>query len=477
MIADELLKKTAMMLSYLMGWDFPPDRWNDLNRGIIATAKDLGIKSTPDAISTWLSTVSWNQKEIELLTTHLTVGETYFFREKAGLEVFQKQIIPELIKLRQGNDQFLRIWCAGCCSGEEPLTIAILLNELIPDIQNWSITILATDINRVFLKKAQTGIYTPWSFRETPQSLKNRYFSQAGPNWQINSRIRDMVSFEFLNLAGNQYPSADNNTNNMDVIFCRNVLMYFTPHQIIQAANRFYDSLTENGWLITSAVEMNDEYFTKFDKIRLEQSVFYCKVPATATAASSIVSLPRTKPAGNKVIEFRKGAVRRSKPEQSFVAGKPSASGFSPVKNEEIPDLNEIRTLLEKKQYQRCIDHCHTWVAKMDIYPEICMMLIKSYANLGNLSEAIKWGDKLLLMVNPGADAYNLVATILLENNSPELAESLLKRALFLDPHNLLSHLLMGNIAQREGRKSSAVKHFQNVNELLAKGLSTTHER
>lgn len=466
MIADKLLDKTAMMLSNLIGWDFPPGRWNDLDRGIAATAKDLGIKSTPEAISTWLTSTLWDEKELELLASHLMVGETYFFREKAGLEVFQTQIIPELIKERQGKDQYLRIWCAGCCTGEEPYTLAMILKEIIPDLDNWSITLLATDINRNFLKKARTGVYTSWSFRETQQTAINRYFSKVGQHWQINSEIKEMVSFEFLNLAEDQYPSAKSNTENMDVIFCRNVLMYFTPHQIRQVASRFHQSLTENGWLLTSAVEMNDDFFPAFTAVRLEQGIFYRKVPATATIPA-IADVPGPKPGEKNIIKFRKGSVYQDKHTRSTVTGKPAAPCTTIIKKTESPDLGEIRVLFNRKQYKPCIDNCLLWLAARNPDREIYTMLVKSQANMGNLSEAKLWGEKLLLLDRPGADEYYLMSAIQMEDHHPEQAESTLKRALYIDPHHLLSHFLMGNIAQRQGKTSVAGKHFQNVKDLL----------
>ena len=187
MISQQHLHKIRLAVADIFGWNLKEDLLGDLERGLLETARELGIIETTSEIEKWLKNISWTKKELDILSTHLTVGETYFFREEAWLDVFKDQIIPEIIRNRTGKDQSIRIWSAGCCSGEEPYSLAILLNEIIPDLQSWNITILGTDINRIFLAKAERGNYTSWSFRETSQLRRNRFFSQTGDSWQIDS--------------------------------------------------------------------------------------------------------------------------------------------------------------------------------------------------------------------------------------------------------------------------------------------------
>lgn len=465
MIPEDILHKTSLMLASLLGWDFPQNRRNELERGILATARELGIKETSDAIISWLVVNQWESRDLNILASYLTVGETYFFREKTGLEVFQKQIIPGILKERQGKDQYLRIWSAGCCSGEEPYTLAILLHEIIPDFQNWRITILATDINHNFLKKAQAGIYTPWSFRETSQTIKNKYFTCTGKNWEIIPEIKKMITFAALNLAKDQYPSELNNTHNMDVLFCRNVLMYFTPEQISLVAQRFYRSLSENGWLITSAVEMNNDYFSDFVSLSLEQGIFYRKITKTTGALIS----PNLKTLIGKVSRSGKTVLaRKPKPTRSLTPISTSTGAVPELKEGHPSSRKEIQILYEKGQYQLCVELCLTLLKKKPLESAILTLLVKSYANMGNLTDARKWGEKLLSQDEFSVDSYYLVATILMEENETTMAESILKRALYLDPHHILSHFLMGNITNRLGKKHLSAKHFQNVKELLS---------
>ena len=225
MFSDATLQNASLMVASHLGLHFPRNRWSDLERAVRMAARELGVNETDQGISGWLSGDPMTSRELEVISNYLTVGETYFFREKPGLDAFQKHIIPEIIRERQGKEQYLRIWSAGCCTGEEPYTLAIILKETIPDLNNWKVTLLATDTNSHFLSKAKEGIYGSWSFRETSPPAKSRYFLPAGRDWEIIPEIQKMVTFSSLNLAKDEYPSALNNTHAMDVIFCRNVLM------------------------------------------------------------------------------------------------------------------------------------------------------------------------------------------------------------------------------------------------------------
>ena len=434
MISEKTLQETSLKVTNLLGLDFSASRRVDLERGIFAAAHDLGINETIPEIEEWLSKNNFTPHEIKILTQKLTVGETYFFREKASLEVFQKKIIPIILQERRGKEQYLRIWSAGCCSGEEPYTLAILLSEMIPDLENWNITILATDINHQFLKKAQTGIFSQWSFRETPQNIKQRYFTPNGNDWEIIPEIKNMVTFSLLNLAEDQYPSAQTNTFGIDVIFCRNVLMYFSPDHIKMAVQRFFHSLIDKGWLITSAVELNDDYFSPFANVPIEKGVFYRKVPKTKPHINHAASGSLNE----KRIKLNKHAdLTKTKKKSSPVHRNPLVFNESPSIGKEISDL------FDKGLYQQCADKCLTTINKEVSDPNILIFLIKSLANIGKLTEAREFGEKLLAQNRMTADSFYLLATILIEENEMEMAESMLKRALYLDPHHLLSHFQM----------------------------------
>ena len=120
------------------------------------------------------------EPQIEVLARHLTVGETYFFRDKTSFDFLEKRVLPELLAFRRNAGRYLRIWSAGCCSGEEPYSIAILLTRMIADPKDWNVSILGTDINRLFLEKGVCRCLRDWSFRDTPNWVREGFFTRTG---------------------------------------------------------------------------------------------------------------------------------------------------------------------------------------------------------------------------------------------------------------------------------------------------------
>jgi len=198
-----------------MGLHFPRERWDDLQRGLAGAAQEFGQKDAAACID-WLLSAPPTKGQLQVLANHLTIGETYFFRDQPTLEALAEHILPPLIRARRGRERRLRIWSAACCSGEEPYTLAILLHELLPDLTDWHVTITATDINARFLHKAAEGIYGDWSFRGAPAWLRSRYFKRtADGRYAIVPEIKRLVRFAHLNLVEDVYPSPATETHAM----------------------------------------------------------------------------------------------------------------------------------------------------------------------------------------------------------------------------------------------------------------------
>ena len=132
------------------------------------------------------------RQERELLTVRCTTGESYFFRDPEQIDLLATKLLPELIA-RRADQRTLRIWSAGCASGEEAYSLAMLVDELAPRLAGWQVLILGTDINREALQKARRGLYREWSFRALSPSRRQHYFQPHGDQWQISQRLRDMV--------------------------------------------------------------------------------------------------------------------------------------------------------------------------------------------------------------------------------------------------------------------------------------------
>ena len=171
-LSPHLLALLSQFIGSRMGLHFPQERWGDLASGIASAAREQGLRDA-EAYVQWLLSSPLMRTDIENLARHLTVGETYFFREKRSFDILEEQVLPELIRLHRSVDMRLRIWSAACCTGEEPYSIAMLLDMMIPDLSDWNVTILATDINPRFLEIASAGAYGEWSFRAIPRGSGN----------------------------------------------------------------------------------------------------------------------------------------------------------------------------------------------------------------------------------------------------------------------------------------------------------------
>jgi len=252
---------------------------NDIRRKEIARHLEKIQKGKQDYLAT-LQDAPMSHDLWQDVIRIATIGETYFFRNAAHFQALRYHILPMLIAQRRAKGTlFLRLWNAGCATGEEPYSLAILLRELIPDIERWSIMLLATDLNTHFLKLASRGQYTSSAFRnETPDYVAGRWFEQTAPRtYHIKPEVKQMVTFAPLNLISDAYPSLVNSTAGVDLIMCRNVTIYFERAETIAVVNRFYKALGQEGWLIVGHAEPQPVVYDAFKTQYFDRAVLYRK--------------------------------------------------------------------------------------------------------------------------------------------------------------------------------------------------------
>jgi len=215
------------------------------------------------------------EPEFSELLNLLTTTETYFFRNRQQLQSFEEEVVPAVLKKKQAAGvAHLHLWSAGCSSGEEPYTLAMMLLETIPEIQRWKIAIVGTDINTQVLARAKEGVYTARSLRETPHKYKTKYFTREHEKYRICDQVKQMVSFRTGNLLDEHETSL---IQNLDCIFCRNVLIYFDLESSKAVVNRFYERLARNGYLFLGHSESLYRITNIFKLVRLQHSLVYYK--------------------------------------------------------------------------------------------------------------------------------------------------------------------------------------------------------
>ena len=410
----ELLAAVSQSVEAQLGLHYPPERWGDLERGLRGAATDLGFESM-EKCARELALARLGREQIDSLAAHLTVGETYFFRDPAVFEALASHVIPALVEERRGCAKRLRIWSAGCCTGEEPYSIAIALRRAIPDLDDWQITILATDINPRFLHKAVAGVYGQWSFRGVPAETRDAWFRRTpAGQFEILPAIRKMITFSCLNLVEDTYPSLANNTNAMDLIFCRNVLMYFSQEQMRKVVANLRLSLVQSGRLVVSATDASREFFGEFVPAGIPGITLYRK-EAPAPLPEIIPLLPLAVP------------VPLSEPLPPPRAERRAAPVPPPDHGAEARRL----------------------------------------ANEGRLAESLAACDRALAADKLVAAHHYLRGVILQEQAALDEASASLKRALYLDPDFVIAHFALGHLLLRQGRSREAARCFANARSLL----------
>ncbi len=204
----------------------------------------------------------------------LTTNETYFFRESFQLAAFTDEIIPELIRVKSARgNRTLRIWSAGCSTGEEPYTIAMLLRDM-PALRGWKIEIIGTDISQRVLQHARRGVYTKSSFRATEECYIKRFFYEYDSGLKVTDDIREMVTISHLNLFDKTRMMM---LGKMDLIFCRNVIIYFDLAAKKRVVEEFHRSLNDGGFLLLGHSESLMNVTTLFTLRHFKNDMIYQK--------------------------------------------------------------------------------------------------------------------------------------------------------------------------------------------------------
>ncbi len=369
-------------------------------------------------------------KEIptELLTpiaNILTINETYFFRE-SNIYPLLKSYIDNITKIDSKRE--IKIWSAGCSSGEEPFSIAIFIKENYPQNIVNRVKIIGSDISEKSLNKAAKGTYSKWSFRDVKTEVINKYFHQNNGEFQILDSIKEMVIFKNFNLISNNYPDYGKGLFDLDIILCRNVLMYFSEESMVQISNKFFNSLLLNGILITSAVEMNDTIFNKFSRDINNGAIFYRK--------------------GNMELQLKKIAVKDIE--------------------QNLNKLHPTKTHNPKELYPIKLNNNRIEPTNKSVNLK-SLNYIRDLANRGELDIAI---NELNLLIENGrveSNIYYLYALVLSEKKEAYKALEMCQKALYLDNNNLEALILAGFLHMECNQKEKAIKCFQSSLKIMEK--------
>ena len=199
----------------------------------------------------------------------MTTNESFFFRDIKPFDQFKELVLPAMLKNRAGQRR-LRIWSAACSSGQEPYSLAMILSEMAAQLAGWTIEIIATDLSSEILARAKEGVYSQFEVqRGLPVTLLVKYFTQSGDRWQINPKIRSMVDYREFNLLADPGP-----LGRFDVVFCRNVLIYFDQETKAKVLDRLANLMPEDGFLFLGGAETVLGLTERFKLINGQRGVY-----------------------------------------------------------------------------------------------------------------------------------------------------------------------------------------------------------
>jgi chemotaxis protein methyltransferase CheR len=365
------------------------------------------------------------------LEGEITVGETYFLRYVEQFTALRSHILPELIA-RHAQTKRLRIWSAGCATGAEPYSVAILLAELLGDqIGDWRLTILGTDINETALAAAREASFGAWALRSLSAEQKRAWFTPEDRTWRLRPRFRSLVRFQYGNLLDLLGPGAPLDLTDFDLILCRNVLIYFHPDAMNAVVGALAERLAEDGWLLVGHAEPNPGFEAHVRTITLPGAVAYRRrtaedAPAPAPAAGW-APLPAPEP--DQTASPPEPGPRLAPPLVQTPAPKPQASAAAGV-----TPLADIRAL----------------------------------ANLGRFAEAADLCRDALAQSPPDPAAHFYLGLVAQAQGQLDEAEDALRRAVYLDGTFLMAQYHLGLVRLERGDNSGGRRSLTGVARLAA---------
>lgn len=452
-LPDAVYRRLSELVRARTGLWFGPSRRAALAAGVAAArgatplnAYVLSLAETPTDTPVW-----------DGLLRELTVGETYFFREPEQMAALRERIFPELIARRRPA-RSLNLWSAGCATGEEPYTLAMMLRDLLPDCDAWRVRLLATDINRQALAQAAAARYRAWSFRQMPPAQRQRFFAEQDGVFELDPQLRRAVKFRYLNLAEAVYPASTNDTAGLDLILCRNVMLYLPEDLIRVVTARFLQCLAPGGWLVVAPSEANDALYPGFEPVQLMGTSVYRR-PAAPPAASA--SLPRHFPENGPP---RRGPAAGweapgERPTPRVPPAPPAPPAHSPA--EVCADAASLLRARRRTEARRVLQAAPP-------HPLINSLLARLEADAGRLAEARVRAEQALEVDPLQREARYVLALIQQEQGDFEAAREHYRQVLYLDPDFALGHYQLAVLLRRLGRLAEAERHWRRAAHLAA---------
>ena len=388
------------------------------------------------------------------LAEQLTVNETFFFRNTDNFLALAQNVLPERIRAKAQTKQ-LRILSAGCSSGDEPYSLAIMVREALPDLAAWDVKIIGLDINPAILLKATQARYSEWSLRATSDERRRRYFREDGADFVLAPEIQKMVCFEERNLV-DEDPLLWQSLA-CDLVFCRNVLMYFAPETARGVVRRISQALLPGGFLFLGHAETLRGITPEFHLCHTHDTFYYQQRDACEVAAPATWRPHPQKP----VEDFLPQVVEST-----------ASGGYAIQTPLTVParawDLSLVLEAVRHERFADALALIGSLPADAHEDPDALLLRAVLLTNHGRINEAEEVCRRLLALDELNAGAHYLMALCREHDGEPQRAIEHGLKAIYVDPGFAMPHLHLGILATRSGDAATAQRELGQALILLA---------
>jgi len=423
----------------------------------------LGLSCEDEYYDRLRGGVSWIvEAELRHLLNLVTVTETCFFRDAAQFRLLRDYIIPTLMACPEQNRR-IRIWSAGCSSGEEAYSIAITLDDmgLFRAYPDWTFEIIGTDLNTAALERARLGVYSTRAVRNVEGRLLEQYFRRDGRTFVLSEDITRRAKFEFGNLTQTPMPS----TGPQDVVFCKNVSIYFRPDVTRTLVRGLHDTLAPGGFLLLGHAESLWQMSEGFTLVEHERAFSYRKMSEVASgsrrAAEVRLKADLTTIGSSNVNPGVGSGSSRTGVGSGFSRTTPVAQGLAPVDRTHEYDL--CLSLFRSGDWAAAESALGALIRSCPTFVPAHLLLGGVYAHSARYVEAEAQAESVLKLTDLEPRAHLLLGMIAARRRRPEDALQSLRRALYLDDSLALAHFWLGNLYRDRGDVARARHEYENV--------------
>ncbi|MCZ7646023.1 MAG: methyltransferase domain-containing protein [Planctomycetota bacterium] len=465
----EHVERLRALVAARLGLHFEDDKLESLRDALRARLEESGVSDAETYLAR-LALPGSARAELQRLAARLTVGETYFFRHPDHFRAFEEAVLPGLLASRAGARR-LRLLSAGCASGEEPYSLAIALDRLLPDRTSWQVEVVAIDVNPDALEAARKGEYSEWSLRETDAETRARYFRRSGRAYELDPALRETVTFEERNLkdadAAFWRPGA------FDVIFCRNVTMYLEPAVTRAAIARFGRALGPGGHLFLGYAETLRGISSEFHLCHTHETFYYrMRALDEPRPEPRIEPEPHAEPAPwlpEPDASWVEAIQRSSDRIATLVTAPPDSGARAGPAPAGRWNLHEPLDLLRQERFGAALESVRALPDAARDDPDALLLQGVLLVNTGQVKEAERVSARVLAADELNAGAHYVMA--LCRERAGDLAGAADhdRTAAYLDAGFAMPHFHLGLLAQRRGDAAGARRALETALTLFSR--------